>query len=119
MAALDFSAIADMQTLVPELTGVTNPADLDNLLTDSAATHTSGTVTVYRPYYVAAAILRRALNTKRLQAAENATFDSPSQTIRGLMKQQAAYDAKTLDTYADYTVPAGYEANTGTSALVF
>jgi len=119
VAALDFSAIADMQTLVPELTGVAAPADLDNLLDESAATHTSGTVTVYRPYYVAAVILRRAINTKRLRSARGAAFDNPSQTIRGLMRQQAAWDAKTLDAYADYAVPAGYEASTGAASLAF
>jgi len=117
MAELDFSTLADMQTLVPDLTGVAAPADLDNLLNESAATHTSGTVTVFRPYWVAAAILRRQLNTKRLRSARGAAFDSPAQTIRGLLKQQGAWDAAGSDAHSDYTVPAGYETNP--AGLVF
>lgn len=109
--ALDYTSLSDMQTLVPEVTGVTAPSDLDNLLGDTAGKHTSETVTVYRPYYVAARILERVLNTSRLQEAEGVIFDRPAVTIRAFMRQQAAEDERWLDEHADYTVPAGHEAS--------
>ena len=119
MAELDFTDLTAMNALVVELAGVDSaPSDTDNLLTDSAATH--GGTTVYRPYYTAARVLERALNTRRLQSARGAVFDQPSVTIRGLMRQQAARDAMLLEDHADYTIPDGHEATSGSvSTVVF
>jgi hypothetical protein len=110
MAALDYTDDAVMNSLVLEITGLTEPTDLDSLLEDSAGTHTAATVTVYRPYYVAAKLLERALNTKRLQSADGAVFDRPAVTIRGLMRQQAARDKMLAEDHADWVVPDGHEA---------
>lgn len=117
MAALDYTSLAAMNPLAAELAG-SNPTDLDSLLEDSAATHTSATVTAYRPYYVAATILRRVANTRRLRSARGAVFDNPIVTIRGLMRQQASFDANMLDEHADYAVPEGHEASGGSRATV-
>lgn len=110
MAELDYTDSTVMNSLVLEITGLTEPADLDSLLADSAGTHTSATVTIFRPYYVAAKLLERALNTRRLQQADGAVFDRPIVTIRGLMNQQAARDAMLAEDYADWTIPDGHEA---------
>ena len=119
MAALDFTDLAAMNTLAVELAGLDSaPSDLDSLLEDSAATHTGGATTVYRPYYTAARVLERALNTRRLQSARGAVFDQPQVTIRGLMRQQAARDAMLLEGHADYVIPDGHEATSGSVATV-
>lgn len=120
MAELDYTSLSAMNSLVLEITGLTEPADLDSLLADSAGTHTSGATTVYRPYYVAAKVLERALNTKRLQSAEGAVFDRPVVTIRGLMRQQASRDAMLAEDYADWTIPDGHTASgSGRASIVF
>ena len=110
---LDYSDLPTMHDLAAELAGGQEPLDLDSLLERSAAKHTSGTETVYRPYYVAAQVLKRAINTRRLREAEGARFDSPSQTIRGLLEQQANEDTAWASQHGDYRVPAGYEARVG------
>lgn len=117
MPALNYSDLTVMHTLAAELAG-TEPSDLDSLLEASAATHTSETVTIYRPYYVAAVILQRAVNTRRLREARGTRFDAPSTTIRGLMQQQAAEDEAHANQHSDYTVPAGHEASSGSRAKV-
>lgn len=120
MAVIDYTDLTVMNSLVLTITGLTEPTDLDSLLTDSAGKHTSDTVTVYRPYYVAARLLERALNTRRLQSADGAVFDKPITTIRALMRQQAARDEAVLEDNADFTIPAGHEANGGNRpTLVF
>lgn len=118
MAALDFTDITAAGTLVAELTGLAAPSDVDNLLGESAGTHTSETVTVYRPYLVAALILKRALNTRRLKEARGAVFDNPVVTIRGLMQQQASFDEKMSDAYSDWEIPAGFETSGSSTARV-
>lgn len=110
MAELDYTDIAVMNTLVLGITGVTEPTDLDSLLADSAGTHTAAATTVYRPYYVAARVLERQLNTRRLQSADGAVFDRPIVTIRSLMRQQAARDRMLAEDHADWVIPDGHEA---------
>lgn len=118
MPALDYSDLTVMHQLAAELAGGQEPLDLDSLLERSAATHTSGTVTVYRPYYVAAQVLRRAPNTKRLREARGTVFDAPSETIAGLTRQQASEDEAWTEAHSDYAVPAGHEAESGTVARI-
>lgn len=118
--AVDFTNLTESATLVAELIGVAAPSDVDNLLTESAGTHTGGTVTVYRPYLAAALILERALNTKRLREARGAVFDPAVITIRGLRRQQASFDASMLEDHSDWETPAGFDAQGSyTSSLVF
>lgn len=118
VAELDLTDITVAGDLVTELTGLT-PSDLDNLLAQSAGTHTDETVTIYRPYYVAAALLRRQPNTKRLQEADGTRFDSPSVTIAAYMRHQASEDERLLGEHVDYAVPAGHEATSGLSGVTF
>lgn len=118
MAVLDYTNLVSMHALAKELTGDLEPSDLDSLLTESAGKHNSGTVTIYRPYLVAALILQRALNTRRLREARGAVFDRPIVTINGLMRQQASLDAKAADTFDDYVVPEGFEATSATLGAV-
>lgn len=110
VAELDFTDVSVMLTLVEELAG-SAPSDAESMLSQSAGTHTDDTVTVYRPYYVAARILNRQLNTRRLRSARGAKFDSPSQTIAALMRQQGAEDDRLADEHTDWTIPEGHEAN--------
>lgn len=123
MAAVDFTDLSESSSLVAELAGVDAPSDVENLLTESAGTHTgdSGDVTTYRPYLVAALILERALNTRRLQEARGAVFDRATVTIRGLRRQQSAFDAAMADAQSTWAVPVGFEAlaNGGTAKVVF
>lgn len=118
--AVDFTDLTESSALVAELAGVTAPTDTENLLTESAGTHTSGAVTVYRPYLVAALVLERALNTRRLREARGTVFDTAATTIRGLKRQQASFDEKMADDHSDWEVPPGFEAiGTSAAALVF
>lgn len=117
MAVLDYTDLTAMSTLVTELAGTT-PTDLDSLLTDSAGKHTNDTVTIYRPYYVAARILDRQANTTRLREARGARFDPPAVRIHALRKQQATFDEAMLDDEADYEVPPGHRVYASTQ-LVF
>lgn len=118
--AVDFTDLTEASALVAELAGVTAPTDTENLLTESAGTHTgdSGTVTTYRPYLVAALILERALNTRRLREARGTVFDPATATIRGLKRQQASFDEKMADEHDDWEVPPGFEATSGAIAQV-
>ena len=114
MAVVNYTSLTETNTLALELASLTSePTDLDSLLTDSAAVHTAGTVTIHRPYYVAAKMLDHAANTSRLNSAEGAVFDPPAVRIRSLLNQQAAFDTAMLQDNADYTIPAGHEAGGG------
>lgn len=114
--ALDFTSLTDMRALVVEKTGLTAPSDLDNLLTDSAGQTKDDTpVTTYRPYYVAAYLLRTRVF--QLIEGEGAKFLNPLQMAEEFIDLQAALDSK-----LDLTIPAGMEAepsNTvGSKAMV-
>lgn len=113
--AVDFTDLTECSALVAELIGQAAPSDTENLLQESAGTHDgdAGEVTTYRPYLAAALVLERALNTRRLQEARGAVFDRASVTIRGLRRQQAAFDQKMADQHASYTVPTGFKALAG------
>lgn len=113
--AVDFTDMGECSALVAELIGQAAPSDTENLLTESAGTHDgdAGQVTTYRPYLAAALVLERALNTRRLQEARGAVFDRASVTIRGLRKQQAAFDQRMAAAHASWAVPAGFEALPG------
>jgi hypothetical protein len=113
--AVDFTDMGECSALVAELIGQAAPSDTENLLQESAGTHTgeSGTVTTYRPYLAAALILERALNTRRLQEARGAVFDRASVTIRGLRRQQAAFDEKMAEDHPTWSVPAAFQALPG------
>ena len=116
MAALDFSDITAMSALAEALAG-SAPTDSDSMLEQSAGTH-DGT-TVYRPYYVAARVLARQPNTRRLRSARGTQFDRPSATITGLMRQQAAEDERHAREHRDWSIPAGHEAPSARSTVTF
>ena|GEM_PF-5259836 len=113
--AVDFTDMGECSALVAELIGQAAPSDTENLLTESAGAYqdSGGTVTVYRPYLAAALVLERALNTRRLQQARGAVFDRASVTIRGLRRQQAAFDEKMAEDHPTWTVPAAFRALPG------
>lgn len=121
--AVDFTDLTECSALVAELIGQAAPSDTENLLTESAGAYqdSGGAVTVYRPYLAAALVLERALNTRRLQEARGAVFDRASVTIRGLRRQQAAFDQKMAAAHASWAVPVGFEAlaGGGQSRVVF
>ena len=105
-----------MRALVVEKTGLAAPTDLDNLLTDSAGqTQADTPVTTYRPYYVAAYLLRTRVF--QLIEGEGAKFLNPLQMADEYMSLQSALDSKLA-----LTIPDGMEAESsgtvGSKALV-
>lgn len=88
----------------PVGTSGADSAELDRLLVASAAR--SDDDVVYRIYYVAAHYWQIAAHTRRLRAAEGATFDSPRATVQALLEHQRREDERLLQ--QGYTIDPAY-----------
>lgn len=80
--------------------------ELTRLLSVSAARRDSEVE--FRIYYVAAHYWQIAANTRRINQAEGAAFDSPRATISALMRQQLREDRRLYR--EGYTIDPAYQA---------
>jgi hypothetical protein len=104
--AYSYLSPTDCLQLVIDLTdiiGVVKEQLIEQNLSDSIGTNSSGTV--YRPYYVAARQIQRNRDDVTLNAADGATFNQMSVMIRSLFEEQIA-----LDGSLGLSVPTAYDA---------
>lgn len=102
--AVNYEVLADAKSVVLEKTGLAEPNDLDNLLTISAGqTNEDSPTTVYRPYYVAAYLLRTRVF--QLEKGEGAEFANPFAVANEYMRLQ-----RDIDNSMNLIVPSGSEA---------
>lgn len=100
---MDFTDLESNRSLVVEKTKLQVTSEFDLLLSESAATDSEGTV-FYRPYYVAATILRT--RTIQLIQTEGTTFLGPLLVADEFMRLQRSLDAK-----YGWEIPKGMETS--------
>lgn len=100
MAVPDYTLLETARARALERSGTTDTAPCDELL-ELTSGLTPGGVTVYRPYYVAARLLRQ--RRQNLRAGEGATFRRMTAEASDLERLQRQVD-EALET----TVPAAF-----------